>query len=120
MAEIKFDEKFVDPKTGETVTRVKCPENLLKEVDSHIMANSVAAQNFMQISRSIMEMFLKDYEEYMKATKSQNDMGKEVIKIREKMSLDSSWVFNIPLKMMEKREPPADTRTIGEGIATDK
>lgn len=120
MAETKFDEKFVDPNTGETITRVKCPVNLLTEVDKHIMANSMAAQNFMQISRNIMAMFLKDYEEFQKATKAEQDMGKEVIKIREKMGLDSSWVFNIPLKMMEKREPPADTRTIGEGVATDK
>ena len=120
MAEVKFDEKFVDPKSGETVTRVKCQENMLVEIEKHVQTNAQAAQIFMQISRQIMALFIKDYEEFQRATKAEQDMGKEVLKLREKMGLDSSWIFNIPLKMMEKREPPADTRMIGEGIEPPK
>ena len=116
MAELKFDEKFVDPNTGETITRIKCPDNLLVEVDKQVMINSQSANIFMQISRQMVALSIKQREEYDKATKAEQDMGKEVIRIREKMGVDSSWVYNIPLKMLEKREPPADTKMIGAGV----
>ena len=114
MPDQKFDEKFVDPNTGETVIRIKSPEALTPEIDKHIAANAQHANNFMQISRQIVQMQKKQVEEFDNASKSEESVGKEVIRIREKMGLDSGWIYNIGLKMMEKREPPADTKMIGD------
>jgi hypothetical protein len=108
----KFDEKFQDPNTGETITRLKVPEELLKDIDKNVQVNAQGANNFLQISRQIIAMQIKQREEYDRANKAEQDIGKEVIRIREKMKLDSSWVYNIPLKMMEKREPPPETRIL--------
>ena len=70
----------------------------------------------MQISRQLVQMQKNQKKEFDNASKSEESVGKEVIRIREKMGLDSGWIFNIALKMMEKREPPADTKMIGEGV----
>lgn len=120
MAEVKFDEKFVDPNTGETITRVKIKPELLVELDKHVQSNAVGANNFLQVARQMWQLFKKLDEEGTKATKAEADIGKEVIRIREKIGVDSSWIYNIPLKMMEKREPPAETRILEDGISSDK
>src|SRR3990167_2211143 len=110
MAEIKFDEKFQDQNTGETVTRIKVPEDLEKEITRHISANAESGQKFLQISRQVVGLQVRQKMEFDAATKSEQEIGKEVIRIREKMGLDSGWVYNIPMKMMEKREAPPETR----------
>ncbi|MFA6100379.1 MAG: hypothetical protein WC750_05960 [Patescibacteria group bacterium] len=112
----KFDEKFVDPNTGETVTRIKVPANLMGEIEKQVQINAQSAQGFLQISRQIVAMEIQQRAQFDMATKAEMDIGKEVVRIREKMGLDSSWIYNIPLKMVEKREPPPDTKTIGEGV----
>lgn len=116
MSDQKFDEKFVDPNTGETVTRIKAPEKFIPDIDKHIEANAQHANNFMQLSRQMVQIQKKQTEEFDRASKSEEDVGKEVIRIREKMGLDSGWIYNIGLKMMEKREPPADTKMIGDEV----
>jgi hypothetical protein len=108
----KFDEKFVDPVTGETVTRVKIAEPLLVEIEKFVAVNANGANAFLQISRQIVTLQIQQRAQYDAATKAELDIGKEVIKIREKMGVDSAWIYNIPLKMLEKREPPPDTKTI--------
>lgn len=120
MAEIKFDEKFVDPNTGETVTRLKIKPELLTELDKQVQLNAVGANNFLQIARQMWMMYKKLDEEGNKATKAEADIGKEVIKIREKMGVDSSWIYNIPLKMLEKREPPPETKIVDGGVEPPK
>ena len=109
-------EKFQDPNTGETVTRVKITEQHLKEIETHINANSVAANNFLACSRQIVALQKKQNEEYEKAISSEKDIGKAIIKTREKIGLDSAWVFNIPLRMMEKREPPPESQTLPTSV----
>lgn len=108
MTDKAFDQKFQDPKTGETVIRVKVPENMLPELEKHIAVNSQSANNFMAVSRQIVALQRKQNEEYDKATEAEKIIGKTVVIVREKMKLDSSWIYNMPLKMMEKREPPND------------
>ena len=116
MADQKFDEKFIDPNTGETVTRIKVPENLMTELEKNVQINAQGAQAFLQISRQLIAMQIQQRTQFDMATKAEMDIGKEVIRIRDKMGVDSSWIYNIPLKMLEKREPPPDTKTIGEGV----
>lgn len=108
----KFDEKFVDPRTGENVTRVKVPDKYKPDIEKHVQANAMHANNFMQLARQEVQIQKKKIEEFDKATESEQGVGKEVIKIREKMGLDSGWIYNIPLSMMEKREPPTEEGTI--------
>ncbi len=116
MSEQKFDEKFVDPNTGETVTRLKIKPELLAEIEKNVNINAQGANNFLQISRQIVAMQIRQRAEFDAATKAEQDIGKEVLRIREKMSLDSSWIYNIPLKMMEKREAPPETRVLEGGL----
>ena len=112
MDDLKFDEKFQDPATGETVTRLKVPPALLTKLEENVQVNAQGANNFLNLSRQIWLAFKKWDEEAEKATKAEVEIGKEVIRIREKMGLDSAWVYNIPLKMVEKREPPPETKVI--------
>ena len=111
---MKVDEKFQDQNTGEMVSRVKIPEGMGKKLEEHINANGASANNFLQIGRQIMALQIKQREEYDVATKEEAEVGKEVIRLREKMGLDSGWIYNIPLKSMEKREPPPDSAMIPE------
>jgi len=108
MTEQKFDEKFVDPNTGETVVRVNVPDKYKPDIEKHIQENAQHANNFMQISRQIIGLQKKQLEEFDNATLSEQNIGKEVIRIREKMGVDTGWIYNIPLRMMEKREPPEE------------
>lgn len=112
----KFDEKFQDPNTGETVTRLKIPADLLTEIEKNVNLNAQGANNFLQISRQIVSLQIRQREEFDRATKAEQDIGKEVLRIREKMKLDSSWIYNIPLKMMEKRDAPPETRVTEGGV----
>lgn len=114
--DVKFDEKFVDPNTGETVTRVKVKLELLAELDKQVNINGQSANNFLQIARNLWQMWKKLDEEGNKASQAEQAIGKEVVKLRDKMGLDSSWIYNIQLKMMEKREPPPETRIAEGGI----
>lgn len=120
MPEMKFKEKFQDPNTGELVTRVEIPPNLLVEIDKHVVNNSAGASAFLQLARMTVINIKQLIAQFDKASEAEQAIGKEVIRIREKMGLDSAWVYNIPLKMMEKREPPPDTKTIPAGIVSDK
>jgi len=81
-------------------------------LEKNVQANAQHANNFMQISRNVVGLQKKQVEEFDLASKSEQDIGKEVIRIREEMGLDSGWIYNIPMKSMEKREPPADTKMI--------
>jgi hypothetical protein len=112
MSEEKFDEKFVDPNTGETVVRLKIPEKFIEEIVKHVNENSMHANNFMQISRNLVALQIKQREEFDKATKCEQNIGKEVLKLRERMGLAGEWVYNIALRMMERREPPKDIQTL--------
>lgn len=112
MPKYEVSEKFLDQNTGETVTRVKIDEKLLPEIEKHINANALSANNFMGVSRQIVAMQIKQREEFDKAQNSEKEIGKAIIRTREKIGLDSSWVYNIGLKVMEKRDPPPETRTI--------
>ena len=117
MSEIKFDEKFTDPNTGELVTRLKVPEKFVPDIEKHVLVNSQHANNFMQISRQLVAMQKRQLEEWEKANTAELNVGKEVITVREKMGIDSAWIYNIPLKMMEKREPPIEEgKVLGEGV----
>jgi len=109
MPDLKFDEKFVDKKTGETVTHIKVPEALIPQIEKHVNNNGSAANNFLAISRQIVDLQKKQMIEFDRASEAEKEIGVNVIKTREKMGLDSSWVYNIPLKSMEKREPPEVT-----------
>lgn len=115
---IQFDEKFLDEKTGETVYRVKVPEKYIADVEKPVQANSLAANNFLSISRQIVALQKNQLHEYEKAVAAEGEIAKQVIRTREKMGLDSGWIYNIPKQSMEKRDPPPDTKMIGEGIAT--
>ena len=116
MPDHKIKEKFTDPKTGEIVTRIEVPEIHLPDIEKNVNANAQHANNFMQISRNLVGMQKRQFEEWEKANQAEQDIGKEVIRIREKMGLDSSWIYNIPLKMMEKREAPEGSEILGEGV----
>lgn len=105
-------EKFQDSNTGEMVTRIKIPEQYLKDIEVHINTNAQSANNFLACSRQIVALQKKQLEEYDKAAGSEKDIGKAIIKTREKIGVDSSWVYNIPLKMMERREPPPESQTL--------
>lgn len=118
MVEPKFDEKMVDPNTGEVITRIKVPEKMLPDIEKHITINAQAASQFMAISRQIVGMQKQQLAVFDQASLSEKEIGIAVIKAREKMNLDSSWIFNIPLKMMEKREPPADAGMLPEGATS--
>lgn len=112
MSDVKFDEKFVDPATGETVTRIKVPPNLLTEIEKNAGTSMMHANNFMQLCRNAVLIARRIVEEHDKATAAEQNLGKEVIRVREKMNVDTSWLYVIPLKMLEKREPPPDTKTV--------
>lgn len=112
---MQFDEKFKDPKTGETVTRVKVPEKYVPDIEKHVNENGLHANNFMQISKNLAALSIKQIEEFKAANESEQNIGKQVIIIREKMGLDSGWIYNIPMKMMEKREPPEEEGMMGRG-----
>lgn len=105
---MKPDTQFQDENTGELVSRVKIPDNLLKSLDEPINVNAQSANNFLSLSRQIVALQRKQFEEFDIATNSEKTIGIEVLKMREKMGLDSSWIYNIPLRMMEKREAPPD------------
>lgn len=109
---MKYDEQIQDPNTGELVSRIKVPEERRKNLDLHIEMNGQSANSFLQISRQIINLQKRQMEEFDRATKEEQEVGKEVIKLREKMGLDSAWIYNISLHMMEKREPPPETQTI--------
>lgn len=69
----KFDEKFQDPNTGETVTRIKIPPELLPEILKNVDLNAMSANNFLQISRQIVALQIRQKEEFDKATKAEQD-----------------------------------------------
>lgn len=112
----QIDEKFTDQRTGETVSRIKVPENLSKEIKGFTQANAQHAGNFMQMAKQSIMIIKQLIKEYDSANESEQNIGKEVIRIREKIGLDSSWIYNIPLGVMEKREPPEESGLINGGI----
>ena len=113
---VKFDEKFLDERTGETVLRIKVPEKYIADVEKPVTINAQSANNFLAISRQIEQLTRSRSVEFDKATAAEGDIAKIVIRTRESMGLDSSWVYNIPMKSMEKREPPPDSALIGQGV----
>ena len=112
----EFDEKFLDERTGETVLRIKVPEKYIADVENPVAENAAQANNFLSVCRQIEQLTRIKATAFDKATAAEGDIAKIVIRTRESMGLDSSWVYNIPLKSMEKREPPPDSATIGQGI----
>lgn len=114
MSEFKLEEHFQDPRTGETVTYIHIPKELLVTIEKYITENTGYAQNFMFLSRQLLMTFRQWNTVFDAASKVDEKMGKEVVYIREKMLLDSSWRFNIELKVMEKREPPPNIKDICE------
>lgn len=113
--EKKPDENFTDPATGELVSRIKVPDELIKDIEDHVSTNARHANEFMQFSRQMVGLQKRQIQSFDEANKEEQLIGKEVLRIRERMKLDSGWIYNIPMRMMEKREPPADTRMIGAG-----
>ncbi|MCR4337980.1 MAG: hypothetical protein NUV91_09280 [Candidatus Omnitrophica bacterium] len=111
-------EKSQDPRTGEIVTRIKVPEELKKRLLDNIQKNAEHANAFMQISRQLVQLQKKQHEEFEKACAAEMDIGKEVVAVREKMGLDSAWIYNLQLCMMERREPPPDSIP-PEGVLND-
>lgn len=112
----KFDQKFIDPKTGETVIRLNVDPKLLAEIDIHINSDAKHKMDFVNISGNIVLLESQQKNLFDAINKLQESIGKEVIRIREKMKLDSSWIYNIQLKMMEKREPPENIKMLESGI----
>lgn len=112
MLEIKFDEKFIDQKTGETITRVKIKPADIEILEKYLTFNAQATEKFRQLSQQIWQLNKMLDQEGNKAMENDVILGKEVIKVREKMGLDSGWLYIVPLKVMEKRDPPPETRVI--------
>jgi hypothetical protein len=116
VAEIKYDETFLDEKTGETVHRVNTNPKWSEELEKHLNNNGAAANAFLILSRQIMDLQNKQKEQFDKANAAEMGVAKEVVKLRDRMGLDSAWVYNIALKKMEKREPPPDTKILPEPV----
>ena len=102
----KPDEQFIDPKTGEKVSRVKVPEKLINPIEEFFNKNSNHANNFLQLARQSVITLKQLMKEFDLASEGEIGVQKTVVTARERMGLDSSWIYNVPMKMMEKREPP--------------
>ena len=107
-----IDEKFKDPKTGETVTHRKIPEKFSIDLYKNVEMNAKHANEFMQLSRQLVQIQIAQKKSFDAASEAEQFIGKEVIRLREKMGLDSSWVYSLPLKMMERRTPPNDNEDL--------
>jgi len=114
MADQKFDEKFQDPNTGEIVTRIKLPDKHQGELAKVIEENGKHASAFMNLSRQLVQIQIQQRKEFDEASRYDQEIGKQVIKIREKMGLDSSWIYNIPMRIMERRQPPPEDKNLIE------
>lgn len=110
----KIDERYQDPVTGEIVSRVNIPAELLPTVEKLIMENSQLAAQFMQMSKKLCELQQLQMKFFNEANQKEDKINEEVVILRDKLSLDTSWIYNIALKKMEKREPPEDAQMIGE------
>lgn len=109
---VKFKEKFVDPATGETVTRLEIKPELTGQIEKLINENVGRTQHFLGAAQSLIVSLKRMMEINEQAIGTEKNIGQEVVKIREKMGIDSSWIYNIGIKMMEKREPPPETKVI--------
>ena len=103
---MKYDEEFVDQKTGESVKRVKVPERQYLRIDKAFNDNGQHAQAFLQLSRQTVITIKNLLREFDMAENGEQNVQKYVVAAREAMGLDSSWIYNVQLKMMEKRMPP--------------
>lgn len=112
MAEIKPDQELFDETTGEKIIRIKVNPEFLADLEKHANAAEKHANIFLQLSAQIVNLQIQQRSHFDLKNKADQDIGKEVIRIREKMKLDSSWVYNIPSKMLEKREAPPETRVL--------
>ncbi len=114
MDNIKIDEKFFDENTGETVARIKVPDDLSKNINDYMVENSKVINNFLNLSRQIVVFTAKQKEEFDRAVKFEHEINKEVLRIREKIGLDSGWIYNLHLKIFEQRTPPPETKVLGD------
>ena len=113
---IEYKEHFTDEKTGEIVKRVEIEDKYLSPLERQKKDIDATYHQLAQLN--IQLMMLKDnldkiFEKYRKVQKEFNEF---IIYSREKMHLDSSWLYNIELKVFEKREPPAVEEDEDEGI----
>lgn len=112
--EIKYDEELIDQKTGESIKRVKVPEKYYTNIEKAFNDNGQHAQAFLQLARQGVLLMRNMLKEYDLAEKMEQEVQKHVVLSRENMGLDSSWIYNIQLKMMEKRMPPDPESIKGE------
>ena len=105
------EKKFLDERTGENVIHKTVPEKFLPLLEKSIEEQNKKTQAFLNLSMNLASLLKIWQMEFENHVKIQEDIGKNVIKIREQMGLDNGWVYNIPLKVMEKRLPPADMGT---------
>ena len=101
-----FDDKFVDQRTGERVTTINVPPNYSDQVSKFAQENAQHANAFMQLSRQRIQLERQALKAFDLATEAEKKVGEEVIRLRERMKLDSSWLYNMASQKMEKREPP--------------
>lgn len=114
MAERKFDEQFLDQSTGQTVNRIKIPDSKLEDLVKAIQAHTANNNAFVQSSFELASWRKRQMQAFEAQEKTKNEIDKTVLRVRDEMELDSSWVYNIEKQMMEKREAPPSTKVMGD------
>lgn len=100
-------ETITDPRTGETIERVKVPEEHVEHIMKKINMAQALEREFSGVSQQCFSLFNNLMARQKELENSRLEMHKTLQLVCKKLGVPKdNWVYNISEKMMELRKAP--------------
>ena len=100
-------ETITDPRTGETVDRVKVPEEHVEAIMKKINKAQALEREFSGVSQQCFSLFNNLTARQLELENSRLDMHRTLQLVCKKLGVPKdNWVYNISDKVMELRKAP--------------